>query len=585
MKNLSWRVIALVVVWECLLALLGHLLTWPAAAQVYTITDLGALPGRTDSSAVAINNSGQVVGRSWESNPVSVWDTPTSTMRAFLWQNGVITDLTPTLPENTSPGGINNKGQVVINSQYPTCPGGHCTYKKIFLWQNGQLIDLGQNFPSSECGCYPSGLAASGINDSGQLIFTGHYIGGGYYSTEAFIWQNGQATSFGYLGDPYWYPIRTTIASSINNIGQVVGESWGGWGTGGPFLWQNGVMTKINQLPSRGGKFGISNINDQGQMVGWLRLGGSGSVARAFLRNNGVIKDLGTLPGDTSSSASKINNLGQVIGASSRLGSRSRPFLYSNGVMVDLSSLILPNSGWVLESVSDINDAGQIVGTGTFLGRSRAFLLTPIINNIVPDHGGNGGEITVTIVYPGIKQGATVKLEPDIIGENMKVIDYIDTTAMITTFNLRGATPGVRNVIITQPDGTTITLSKSFIIEEGGAPQIWVNVMGRSVVRGGRQQTYYVIYGNRGSTDAAPATAVISFPLFISWNVESGHDPVRSIQTSENNILFFGLPMIPPEGVVMLPIRLTVPSDQQRFSIRAWTTSRSLALSSEEEGL
>ena len=53
--------------------------------------------------------------------------------------------------------------------------------------------------------------------------------------------------------------------------------------------------------------------------------------------------------------------------------------------MTDLNQLIPPGSDWVLKSVSDINDAGQIVGTGEAPnGETHGFLLTPIVVGI-PD--------------------------------------------------------------------------------------------------------------------------------------------------------------------------------------------------------
>ena len=50
-------------------------------------------------------------------------------------------------------------------------------------------------------------------------------------------------------------------------------------------------------------------------------------------------------------------------------------FLYREGRMQDLNDLIPSGSGWVLEEARAINDRGQIVGFGTFQGRTRAFLL------------------------------------------------------------------------------------------------------------------------------------------------------------------------------------------------------------------
>jgi hypothetical protein len=45
--------------------------------------------------------------------------------------------------------------------------------------------------------------------------------------------------------------------------------------------------------------------------------------------------------------------------------------------MTDLNELLPAGSGWVLTSASGISDGGQIVGTGTLNGMTKAFLLTP----------------------------------------------------------------------------------------------------------------------------------------------------------------------------------------------------------------
>jgi len=45
--------------------------------------------------------------------------------------------------------------------------------------------------------------------------------------------------------------------------------------------------------------------------------------------------------------------------------------------MKDLNKLIPTGSGWVLQQAFGINNAGQIVGTGTHNGQSRGFLLSP----------------------------------------------------------------------------------------------------------------------------------------------------------------------------------------------------------------
>lgn len=87
------------------------------------MTDLGTLGG-TDSRAVAINDRGQVIGTS---------STASGRYHAFIWQDGVMTDL-GVLPgkSNSKAAAINDRGQVVGDSD-----------DRAFLWQHKRMTDLG----------------------------------------------------------------------------------------------------------------------------------------------------------------------------------------------------------------------------------------------------------------------------------------------------------------------------------------------------------------------------------------------------------------------------------------------------------
>jgi probable HAF family extracellular repeat protein len=91
------------------------------------------------------------------------------------------------------------------------------------------------------------------------------------------------------------------------------------------------------------------------------------------------MKDLGTLPGDSSSTANQINAMGQIIGMSFTYPITKHYFLYSDGVMQDISSLLPVGSGWTISSISGINNLGQIVGQGydSADGTEHAILLSP----------------------------------------------------------------------------------------------------------------------------------------------------------------------------------------------------------------
>jgi probable HAF family extracellular repeat protein len=96
-----------------------------------------------------------------------------------------------------------------------------------------------------------------------------------------------------------------------------------------------------------------------------------------------VLTDLGTLAGDSSSSANSINDSGQIVGVS-QSDAAMRAFLYENGRMYDLNTLIDPASpllGLVsLQQAVSINTNGWIAVNGTDSrdpGWTRAFLLIP----------------------------------------------------------------------------------------------------------------------------------------------------------------------------------------------------------------
>ncbi len=116
-------------------------------------------------------------------------------------------------------------------------------------------------------------------------------------------------------------------------------------------------------------------INDAGQVVGQSVTADDG-VYHAFLFSEGTMIDLGTL-GGLMSYAYSINDAGQVVGSSYVGEIGEHAFLYSEGTMIDLNSLLPEGSGWELWEARDINNNGQIVGTGMFDGQSHAFLLTP----------------------------------------------------------------------------------------------------------------------------------------------------------------------------------------------------------------
>jgi probable HAF family extracellular repeat protein len=313
----------------------------------YAVTDLGTLGG-SFSQANGISVTGQVVGFS---------DTATGELRAFLWENGSMRDLGTLGGDFSLALGISDAGQVVGTSTTAGNADQHA-----FLWENGRMTDLG---------------TLGGTESFGERVHAGRVVGHsnttGNAARHAFLWENGKLTDLGTRGG------KNSLAFGINASGQVVGYSdIVGDAAFHAFLWENNNMTDLGTLGGRNSA--AHDINSSGQVTGISDLLGD-TASHAFLWEGGQMTDLGTL-GGKNSFAYSINSSGQVVGGSDTAGNMGRrAFLYTGGAMLNLSSLVPDGSGWELTQAVDINDAGQIAGSGRRNGQRRAFLLVPIPEN------------------------------------------------------------------------------------------------------------------------------------------------------------------------------------------------------------
>ena len=198
------------------------------------------------------------------------------------------------------------------------------------------------------------------INDAGQIV-------GGFNSDVAivpFVWSSGGVQQIPLLSGAIGGQ-----ASGINQIGDIVGNSYGVDGTLA-FVWRVGTdVQELAALPNDTFSNAYS-INDAGQAAGTS--GNDNSRHAVLWSNSGVVQDLGTLPGDTSSAAAGINTAGDVVGYSEGSGGR-RAFLWNTATgMQDLGQL----SNCTDSEALAINDSGAVVGNCTVSGESHAFLWT-----------------------------------------------------------------------------------------------------------------------------------------------------------------------------------------------------------------
>jgi probable HAF family extracellular repeat protein len=214
----------------------SHAFLWEKGVMA----DLGTLPDHTDSAALGINATGQVVGYSEVGER-------RGTQRAFLYSEGGMTELPTPGGSDSIAGAINASGQVAGSA------GRHAA-----LWTNGVMTDLGTlpNYDSSR---------SVGINASGEVVgYAERYAGPFRQWSGAFLHTQGAMIDLGTFGG-------RSQALGINNRGQVVGWSETERGIPHAFVWENGVMTDLNSLLPNGSTWILAEahaINDSGQIVG-----------------------------------------------------------------------------------------------------------------------------------------------------------------------------------------------------------------------------------------------------------------------------------------------------------------------------
>lgn len=341
-----------------LVLMLAVMLAPPAFSQSYAVADLGSLDagGLMDVSyASGINNFGDVVGSSYVA----------LSLHAYLWKKSQgMQDLGTLGGGNSIAYAINDFGTVVGQADLAN------SETHAFLWTKlGGMQDLG-TLGGSES-------VAFGINNVGQVVGESYPTNGS--APHAFLWtrQSGMQ-DLGTLGG------GTSAAYAINNLGGVVGSSSiTGDANTHAFAWSKSKgMRDLGTIKTYNPSYAYG-INDLGQAVGYAGTTDLYTNTYGFLWNPGEkLTPLGSLDGGTQSFAYGINRAGEVVGSFNSASGSPHAFrwILAKG-MQDLNTLILPNSGWILNQANAVNSLSQIVGSGPVLINgnytNHAFFLTP----------------------------------------------------------------------------------------------------------------------------------------------------------------------------------------------------------------
>lgn len=348
--------------------LIKFLVVW---ATIYTtgcdhftnpVTYLGTLGG--DSIGLGINSAGNVTGASYLS--------PSLGVNAFLYVDSFgMRDLGTLTGGGISEGhGINDIG-LLCGASTVTSSAPHA----ILVTATLDMVDLGT-----------LGGEFSFARDLNNHVEVTGEASTTDLQTRAFIWTStGGMNDLGTLGGAH------SAGRSINESGQVAGESkLQNNFTMRAFRYTKGAgMVDLGTLGGTGNSSGYG-INDSGQVVGesdtervfqlsFLGLPFFLGGKHAFLWTEGVgMIDLGHLGGGVSR-ALAINSHGVVVGYSKLADDSFHAFRWiEEEGMIDLNTLLPSDSDWVLLEGADINDEGQIAGTGRLNGVISAFRFNPM---------------------------------------------------------------------------------------------------------------------------------------------------------------------------------------------------------------
>jgi probable HAF family extracellular repeat protein len=386
------------------------------------------------SEAVDINSSGVIIGNSttgfgWPDDEEK---------RAFLWKDGVFTDLTPPpflVPGPTFTDGeadentitfypvtgkyseavdINEKGEVVLTTDDED--GRHAYY-----WNGVDFdpVNLGYFDANGPTGPVPTQAPrlrllgrivgadseAVAINENGLAVVNSEDTVVFHDLNWDVIEPLNHLPGFGAAVETRAVDINDSVYTNNDGIpdGHVIGNS--GINGGNPelslvdednmkgFFWDGGAMYPVDDLG--GGASEATDLNNKDQVVGAATLADDSFHAILWTldaNKKGVIRDLGTL-GGANSFATAINEAGQVTGWAEtaqfyeeqgvRVPAR-HAFLWDQGIMFDLGS---HNDFYVYPFIPSfpfseavaLNASGKVAGNSfTINAHYRGFYLSPV---------------------------------------------------------------------------------------------------------------------------------------------------------------------------------------------------------------
>jgi hypothetical protein len=165
--------------------------------------------------------------------------------------------------------------------------------------------------------------------------------------------------------------------------------------------------------------------------------------------------------------------------------------------------------------------------------------------------------VTVNITGQHWQPGVEVKLlkpgEPDIVASE---IDIAPAHPRLTAvFDLSGRAPGAWTVVVTNPAQAPDSLPNAFLIVDGGAANLVLEMQGPAVVRAGREVSFQAVVRNVGLTDLELVT--IQASAHVNQPIVLGSVPLGAGSTNTLTQVFGFVDTLAPGMSYTLPIPVT----------------------------
>lgn len=339
---------------------LGSFAGAAGAQTAYSLLDIGLPPGQSNITAMRLSPDGAAL----------VYCAPGGGgTRSYLWASGVFLDLgkfDATLARNEAYD-INSAGAVAGSSWGSGFPA------HAWRWTDGsyaQVPTLG-------------GLYANAYSISDNGFITGWAQAPEPANFFAYLFDGTSTVNLGELPGA----VHST-GYAVNSDGTVACESSALFHRSWSCAAVAGLREGMHEIGTLGGgRSFVHDINEHGHVAGYSDIACNAAPdhtknpSHAFLWREGVMTDLGRLPGTAVSVAHALNDSDVVVGASrasTDFNAAEKACRWIDGQIADLNTLVPAPGGYTLARAVSINNSGQILAK-VFLGaQARVVILTPV---------------------------------------------------------------------------------------------------------------------------------------------------------------------------------------------------------------